>query len=115
MANIQLSETEIMARVSSAANDANINITLHVRIFFLRLLRLAEVDENGYYIKQPVADIGRAVDMPTRTVSYCLSCLVACGILYTHGRSKPQLRRINSDIIGTGLDSRGLRKKQPEE
>ena len=111
MANIQLSEAEILVRVSSAANDAKINITFHVKLFFLRLLTIVEVDDGGYYVNKTVADIASAVDMPTRTVSYCLSQLAHCGIIYTYGRSKPQSRRINANVIGTGRNSKGLRKR----
>jgi len=102
MTNEQLSETEILARISLAANARNINITFHVKVFFIRLLHIAEVNDNVYYINKSVKDIAKAVDMPIRTVSYCLSRLRACGVLYTHGSSKPQTRSINTNIIRTG-------------
>ena len=110
MAEIQLTEADILARLSQAANNAKINITFHVKLFFLRLLKIAQQDEGGYYINKTVAEIANAVEMPTRTVSYCLKQLSNCGVLYTDGRNKPQSRRINADVIGPGHEGRGLLK-----
>jgi len=108
LADVQLTESEIIARLNDAASVKGESLTFSVKSFFLRLLKHVDNDDFGYFLSLSVEDIANVVGMPKRTVTYCLSRLTACDALYVESRRRPQIRRISSSIIGLKNDDNGL-------
>jgi len=98
----RLNDRDILLRLNSAAENAGVNLTYVHKLFFVRLLGIADSDDKGCYTTLSVDDLAAAVDLPLRTVTKSLNLLTACGALSLEARSRPQFRRINMSIIDEG-------------
>jgi len=89
----------LFARLDEAAEKAGRRLTHTQKLFFLRLLTVAQKDDEGYFIKDTHKGFAEAFEMPERTVTECLSKLTACGILINSNGRKSISRRMNDAII----------------
>lgn len=85
MENVRASENEILARLVKSSNEKGVVLTYTHKLFFLRLLNLAEQTERGVNneltVDLSVQELSEALHIPLRTTIQSLNRLSACGAL----------------------------------
>jgi hypothetical protein len=94
-----VSEGEIYKRASELARKNDKELTFNTMKFFMRFLTMAKKDSESWYVAETSKAMSAAVNMPTRTVSFCLKCLEECGIL-SGTRGKPTVWRVDISVLG---------------
>ena len=85
MNTVRTTENEILSRLTKAAKGKGVVVTYAHKLFFLRLLDLAErtgnKTDNGLSVVLSVQELSEALQIPLRTTIQSLNRLTACGAL----------------------------------
>jgi len=97
---VHIDEGTLFSRASELARQNDKELSLNTLKFFMRFISLSQWDSESWFVAETSNDISVAVDMPQRTVSFCLKCLKECGVLSSK-RGKPTIWRIAASVFGT--------------
>jgi uncharacterized membrane protein len=95
-----VSELDVLARSSDLARKNGKELTFNTLKFFMRFLTLAEKDSESWFVAENSQSMADKVDMPTRTVAFCLKCLKEGGVLSCK-RGKPTVWRVAVSVLAT--------------
>lgn len=111
MENVRATETEILLRLTRAAKESGVVLTYAHKLFFLRLLDLAErsgeYTDDGYSVALTVQELAESLRIPLRTTIQSLNRLTACGALLRTDGEKTFPRSATITTIAAKFYRRG--------
>ena len=85
MESTRIEENVVLSRLTQAANEKGIILTVAHRVFFLRLLNLAirtgYDEDKGLFVELTVKELSKALHTPCQTTMQSLKNLSDCGVL----------------------------------